>query len=178
VTSEITHIALILRRLRPAIYPCCGSDNSLIDSPSQAPSGGMATSVLYHVGWTQSYVQATFSISYLYVAKVAVIKLRASRPRKDFTLHPHPPYCAGLWQQYSIARFATLFWAVFTRLGSTIRVAKLYDFAVALKHTILWRLLKLLMQPYILFVFDLVDISRCCLQLFKAQWQFICTAYF
>jgi hypothetical protein len=41
----------------------------------------------------------------------------------------------ALLQQFSVASFATLR-VVFTRLGSAVRVATVYDIVVALKHAI------------------------------------------
>jgi hypothetical protein len=64
---------------------------------------------------------------------VAVTKLHASRPRKDFT-----PLTARQ-QVNSTALLALLcceLRAVFTRLGSAVCVATLYDFSVTLKHEI------------------------------------------
>jgi hypothetical protein len=77
---------------------------------------------------------------------VVIIKLHVSRPRKDFNPPPHPasPYHAAL-RQTSTALPALLrreFWTVFTGLCSAVRVATVYDIAVALKHAIWWRLLK------------------------------------
>jgi hypothetical protein len=49
----------------------------------------------------------------------------------------HSPYRSALTLQYSVASFATLrVLSSLHRLGSAVRVATLYDFAVTLKHAI------------------------------------------
>jgi hypothetical protein len=66
---------------------------------------------------------------------VTVTKLRASRPRKDLI-----PLIARL-QVTSKALLDSLlweFWAVFTRLGSAVPLATLYDFTVTFKHAVWW----------------------------------------
>jgi hypothetical protein len=70
------------------------------------------------------------------VAKAAVTKLHASRPRKDFI--PPLPYRAVLNHQCSVASFATL--RVLSCLhspGLRCSFATLYDFYLTLKHAIL-----------------------------------------
>jgi hypothetical protein len=62
---------------------------------------------------------------------VAVTKLHASRPRKDFNF---PPPLTAL-----LALLRCEFCAVFTRLCSSVHFATLYDFAVTMKHAIWWR---------------------------------------
>jgi hypothetical protein len=67
---------------------------------------------------------------------VTVTKLHTSRPRKDFT-----PLTARL-QVTSTALLALLrceFWAVFTCLGSAVRIETLQDSSVTLKHALWWR---------------------------------------
>jgi hypothetical protein len=61
------------------------------------------------------------------ISTVAVTKLHASKPRKGFAPFTAQPDVT------SAALLASLhceLWTVFTRLGSAVRVATLYDFAL------------------------------------------------